>query len=138
VEQGNLGEWGQFLENIRTLFQHKLDTQPHTLPREQAIDLLDDVLRSLRTEELEGLIRDVEDREFESLLLRELQLFNQAVSVDLEERRYEGQPGAERLNLRLDQAQTIKESVQEHIERLPERVKKLLSILDELLSLVKG
>jgi len=143
MEQGNIDEWGRewgrFLASIRMLFQQKLIRQPHTLPREDAMNLLNDVmgllgaaLASLPPERLEGIIRDAEP--ISSLLLRELRLFNHSVRIDLEQGRQE----PELLNLRLEQAQTIKDSIQEQIERLPERVKKILSILDELLSLVKG
>jgi hypothetical protein len=133
MDQGDLDEWrrewGQFLQNIATLFQQILDVRPYTLPSDGARNLLHNILGYLRPEELEGSIRDVENA-IGSLLLEEIRLFNQSVSSDEEPR------SPELLNFRLEQVETIKESIEEHIT-LPERVKKVLSILNELLSLVK-
>jgi len=129
MDQGNLDEWRQFLRNIETLFQQNLDVRPYTLPPDGARNLIQAILGYLEPERLEGSIRDVEN-DIGSLLLEEIRLFNQAVSSDEEPR------SPELLKFRLEQVQTIKESIEEHIN-LPERVKKVLSILNELLNLVK-
>ncbi len=135
--QNNDNQWQQFLESVRIVFEAKLDIQPHTLPPQGALDLFGEVLDRLREEPVERAI--AEDEETGPFISRELRLFNRSVSEDQEHGPYRERPqGVEILNLRLDQAQTIKESIEDHVERLPGWAKKVLSVLNELLNLVKG
>jgi len=140
----NGGLWGAFLNNIKRVCEKKLDLEKYLFPKEnkdRILNLLDEVLTQLRTDEVEDLLKKEKAKLREekngdkivSWLEKEIDIFNNSVDDDfsgpLEDPKH--------VDIRIGQGKTIKDSI-DKLFKLPGWLKKILDVLNELLSLIKG
>jgi hypothetical protein len=137
-------QWDVFLDNIQRLSEKKLDLEQSLFPKENRgniLSLLQEVLNQLRTEEVKGIIKDQHSElrreqngdKISDWLEREIKIFNSCVDKDFSGRHKD----PKLVDNRLSQGKTIKDSI-DKLLKLPGWLKKILDILNELLSLIKG
>jgi hypothetical protein len=136
--------WNQFLNNLRRLGHYRLNLREEEQEEYKALDdLLDRVIDSLLKDDAMTAVRQAVDTENRStdgeqittFLGNELQFFNSLVksydaamnSTQLSESAADEALGA---------GKTIKESLEGLLESLPKWIKKILKVLNELLSLI--
>lgn len=130
-------EWEKFLGNVRRLAEAKPDAG-YTVDKSETVDLVNDVIEGLtqsdaqiRTQSAIGEL----DRANKNLLERELELFNNGIdrfdinAIESEEEAIDA------VDNRLNQAKNVKDSF-ERLLPLPRWMRRLLHILNELLSLI--
>jgi hypothetical protein len=129
-------EWPRFLENIHALGKRKFRRRPSTTLE----GLFDDVIKALQGQDVTDEIahalivekRNPDDaRIVDDYLAREMKYFNEIAEANIAEGEDAHPEGP------LEAGQTVKESIEELVH-LPEWVKKILKILNELLSLIRG
>lgn len=130
-------EWKRFFENIETITNPILEERTHDLPPNQIQGLLAEVLKLLRddkalraVEKSAAQMLDTDEARIPDLMERELKLFNTAIEGD------PSNPDPKKTNQRLQQAQTVKDSLGK-LFKIPGWLQKILDILDELLSLLR-
>ena len=131
--------WKEFLEKLTKVYHEKIKAEPSILSKD-AIDLVSkvsarlsesDVLEAVDKAISEEIEADEQNKASISFLEEELKLFVTSVKEDFEKSQHRSTA-----DVRLDQAKTIKDSLS--ALPLPEWVKKILGILNELIDLAKA
>ena len=143
----------------------KLEIEKHLFPKNNKTDilnLLNEVLKQLKSNEVKSILKEEKTRlqkeykgdKIVSWLEKELKIFNNSVKCDdyyntiiekvsdddhqkSEEKSEEKNEDLKLIDTRIGQCKTIKDSI-EKIFKLPGWLDKILGVLNELLSLIKG
>lgn len=140
----NDGVWDDFLNNIKRVCEKKLNLEKYLFPKENKdmiLNLLDDILNQLRSNEVKDILKKEKSKLREenkgdkivSWIEKELKIFNSSVDDDFSNRLED----SKHIDTRISQSKTIKDSI-EKLFKLPGWLKKILDVLNELLSLIKG
>ena len=126
--------WRQFIGSIQKVCHAKVaKAMPDTQVKEHAIQLLDEIMGRLLLDTATARVEKTYiDSDVKELLESEMRLFCEIVDMDFDQ----GDPGEATLNNRIEQAKTVKESIDAYV-KLPGWLKKTLGILNELLSLIR-
>lgn len=140
-----LKEWVLFISNLKKVCQQKI-RQRGGVYGEWLGPLLNDVIRDIATDraqqEVSQAIKSARAEERGAALVgyltRELRFFNDLVKGF--ELNHVGEPrgNADSIDEALVAGQTIKESIEDFLKKLPGWLKKLLKVLNELMSIITG
>lgn len=136
-------EWMKFLENLEDLCRHRL-RQPGREDYEELTSLLRNVISELQSDDaakaMEYAIvtaeRNDDDNKIVGFLEDELKFFNNLIGSSRDD------AGDLTLNVEatkdaLGAGETVKDSIEDFFE-LPRWLKKILKVLNELLSIIRG
>lgn len=137
-------EWMKFLENLEELCRHRL-RQPGRENYEELTPLLRNVISELQSDDatraMENAIvtaeRNDDDRRIVVFLEAELKFFNNLVVSSHDDDAGGLTLNAEETKDALGSGETVKDSIEEFFE-LPRWLKKILKVLNELLSIIRG
>lgn len=137
-------EWQLFLTNLRDLCEHKLDS-PTRDNYGQLRGLVNDVIDELQSDDAMEAVRNAvktadrnpDNKKVNAFLERELKFFNSLIA---ESRNYDTKITLSEVETdeALGAGKTIKDSFEEQIEKLPDWIKKILKVLNEILSILRG
>jgi hypothetical protein len=152
--EGFVQEWSQFLVNLDRVASVRLARRDRVY-RQELQPLLREVVDELGSDEGLDAIREELDRQqsddivMRDRLRRELHFFNQLSPSLLDSAQYQSQgyrgtgessmPSSDKaLGDAIGAGQTIKDSLESWLSRLPDKWKKGLKVLNEILSIAKG
>ena len=129
-------EWSQFIDNLAFVCERKVKEKGdrNYLP---LLELLGQVITDIKSDQGQNEISSViaelseEDEKIATYLIQEMSFFNNLV------RNTNGGSDSDGLDKSIGAGQTIKDSI-EGLFKIPEWLKKILKVLNELLSIVKG
>lgn len=125
-------QWSRWVRSIKGIFEEKSDYQG--LDSKKIDSIVDDIVEALLQDDAQARVEVSAgelSRPIKNHLEKEMQLFSDAVDSDLDADR----TSQSNLNMRLEQAKDIKDSLEEALD-LPDWLKKYLSILNEIIEMI--